>query len=94
MKAQPKALLLASSLEARYSGCHTDEADLVEMDAAAELRRLHKAHEDLLLILWWIGDRCPEFMLKKEPSRAHQEIVYDVGACARAAIKRATKDEQ
>jgi hypothetical protein len=24
----------------------------------------------------------------------HQEIVYDVGACARAAIKRATKDEQ
>lgn len=41
MSAQPKALELADSLERRYSGCHADENDFLEMDAAAELRRLH-----------------------------------------------------
>jgi hypothetical protein len=44
---QPKALRLADALEREYSGCHTDEDDFLEMDAAAELRRLYAEVDSL-----------------------------------------------
>jgi hypothetical protein len=39
------ALRLAERLEREYSGCHQDDDDFLEMDAAAELRRLHRECE-------------------------------------------------
>lgn len=47
MSTQPEAIRLAEILEREYSGCHQNENDFLEMDAAAELRRLHEENERL-----------------------------------------------
>ena len=39
------ALQLADALEREYSGCHADEGDFIEMDAATLLRTQHASIE-------------------------------------------------
>ena len=51
MSDNTEALRLADALEREYSGCHEDENDFLEMDAAAELRRLvQQAEADATLM--------------------------------------------
>ena len=44
----------------------------------------------LLEGLQWIADRCPAQLADHPLHDIHKEIAYDAGACARAAIAKAT----
>jgi len=82
---QPEALRLADAL------MEPVVLDKHAMQAAAELRRLHAVNEELLEALKWIERRCPELFIKEPiPTKLHWEAAYDAGACARAAIAKAT----
>ena len=88
MSTQPEALRLANALE-KYWGAERGHDR--ERQAAAELRRLHAVNEELLEALKWIERRCPELFIKEPiPTKLHWEAAYDAGACARAAIAKAT----
>ncbi len=84
MTTQPEALRLADDLEIDYFG------EVVPYKAAAELRRLHAVNAELLEALRWIERRCPAQLLQQDLHRIHMEAAHDAGACARAAIAKAT----
>jgi hypothetical protein len=91
----PLALRLANALQAGADdpmwADHCEMSKRTASLSAAELRRLHAVNEELLEALKWIERRCPELFIK-EPIRTklHWEAAYDAGACARAAIAKAT----
>lgn len=82
---QPEALRLADILiaDAYWS-------PMLGEQAAAELRRLHALNTELQFALQWIADRCPAQLMDHPLHDIHKEIAYDAGACARAAIAKAT----
>jgi type I site-specific restriction endonuclease len=101
MTTQPEALRLADVLD--Y--VELRPSDYKDVDkAAAELRRLHElnvdkteiiaalsaVNQELLEALRWIERRCPAQLLLKDLHRIHMEAAHDAGACARAAIAKAT----
>jgi hypothetical protein len=81
MNTQPEALRLADELE-------NTPFESTRYEAAAELRRLHEANQELLEALRWIDRRCPTPFFDQPPGRIHWEAAHDAGACARAAIAK------
>jgi hypothetical protein len=87
MSKQPEALRLAHWLE------DTESTRLHLLPYAAdELRRLSAVNQELLGALRWIERRCPAQLLQQELHRIHMEAAHDAGACARAAIAKATEE--
>ena len=95
---QPEALRLADALERSVKRID-DEDDVIDLarwfveDAETELRRLHAVNTELLEALDWIASRCPEQLLAWPLHAIHQESAHDAGACARAAIAKATGEQ-
>ncbi len=67
------------------------EAELTEKSDA--VRRLHAVNQELLEALRWIERRCPAQLLLQDLHRIHMEAAHDAGACARAAIAKATGEQ-
>ena len=88
MNTQPEALRLAEWLDG-----HSNGPMAAQKKAAAELRRLHAVNTELLEALDWIASRCPEQLLAWPLHAIHQESAHDAGACARAAIAKATGEQ-
>jgi len=78
MSDKPEALQLANWFEGGHGGC--------ELEAAAELRRLHKVNQELLEALRDIGEYRGEGPSYTTP---WQDIVRNLGEIARAAIAKA-----
>lgn len=57
------------------------------------IERLHAVNAELLEALRWIERRCPAQLLLKDLHRIHMEAAHDAGACARAAIAKATGEK-
>lgn len=83
MSTHPETLRLVKILETE--AMHSIAIDL---EAAAELRRLLKQNHDLLEALGWISDRCPVHLADHPLHDIHKEMAHDAGACARAAIAK------
>ena len=97
---QPEALRLADALEnLEATGWGGDSFALTEYSeqqatfAAKELRRLHEANQAMLEALHWIDKRCPTPFVNEALHGMHREMAHDAGACARAAIAKATGEK-
>lgn len=83
---QPEALRLADELERVAEYDH-------QVQAAAELRRLHEANQLMLNTLRWIDKLCPDefhYFDKQKPGlqRVLAKMAYDAGGLARSTIEK------
>ena len=86
MNTQPEALRLAEWFEGGYGGC--------ELDAAAELRRLHEVNQELVEALEIILDSKPFVGMNPNATVGSPYAVeWNVHTIARAALAKA-KGEQ
>ena len=79
---QADSLILADDL--RRIGC---------LAASNELIRLHEENQAMLEALHWIDKRCPTHFVNEALHGMHREMAHDAGACARAAIAKATGEK-
>ena len=61
--------------------------------AKDEAARRAALYPELLEALRWIERRCPAQLLLQDLHRIHMEAAHDAGACARAAIAKATGEK-
>lgn len=85
------SLRAASELRRLLSEALRIEA--LHAQAKRELFDARQLNRALLDALCWIDARCPTNFVKEPLHGIHREMAHDAGACARAAIAKATGAE-